>query len=150
MERLICKVSESDLIDLATTLEESIECRRIARLDARNLLAHEREIGGVTEHVTIVEAHLVKRIERTQGDIVCEALAADSPQILEQIRCGDDRRAGIKGVSVLAIDITSPARPIETLEHRDLVPTHTEANGRSQSTETTTDDDRVTHSFCST
>ena len=142
-ERDMTEFLEPDPADGFAQLHEALIARDIGRAEFGHLSAHGVCIAGAIEDDPIVESDAIKRRDRPQLDVIGQPAAAQVPQLLEQERCGDDRRAGIEGEAVLAVDIGPAARCIQFLQDRHPVAARAQPNRCRETTETAAYDNRM-------
>jgi hypothetical protein len=87
-----------------------------------------RRVARVVEHLSVVEADPIERGDRAEVDVVREALAAELPELLEELRGGDDGRARVEDEAVALADVGATAGSVELLEDGDAVSARAQAD----------------------
>ena len=141
VERHVAKLFKADPEDVFRRFHEAIIGRHIFGADLRDLPQHVFLVVGIIEVRAVVEADAIERVHRLQDDIVRQLLAAELPQLLEQIRRGDDGRAGVESETILAINVAAATRCIELFQHRDAIALRPQTNCCGETTETRADHD---------
>ena len=135
----MAELLEADPADLLGDLHETLVSRDVARRDAGDLRLHRLRVTVVAEGLAVVEADRVERVERAHRDVVLHALAADLPQLREEVRRGDQGRACVEGEAALAEDPRPPAGLVELLEHGDAIAARAEADRGGEAAEARAD-----------
>jgi hypothetical protein len=82
-------------------------------------------------------------VPRAEGRRVAHPLAADRPQVLEELRRRDDRGPRVEDEAVLAKDPGATAGLVMALEDRDVPPANGQPDGGGEAAEAASDDDGV-------
>ena len=120
-ERNMAEILETEAAQFHAQRHEALIALDIARRQPRHLGPHARRIARNVEQAAVVEPQPVVRVHPPQVDVVFQPLAGEPPELLQQLRHGDDGRTGIEGETVLPVHIRPPARRIEPLQHRHAV-----------------------------
>ena len=96
---------------------------------------------GITEDRAVFEADVVERGHGDERDVVAGAATRQFKQFVDELRCGDDRGAGVEGEAVLHKDRRAPTGLVSLLGDRDVVSLRAQADRRGQPAEAATDDD---------
>ena len=131
---------ESDSKDLLGHPDEAVVPLDIAGRQTAHLGPHALGVTRIAEHLAVVEADQVKRVDGTQVDVVGERAPAYLPQLLEQERRGDHRRPRVERETVLAEHTGSAAGLVMALHDVHVVSACHEPNSRGQAAEACSDD----------
>lgn len=141
VERLVGETLEAEAIDLPALLHESLEPRDVALAELGDLGAHRGGVAALAEHRAVGEADVVEGRDAPEVDVVLHPAPGERPQLLEQERRRDDRRAGVEGEAVLAERGRAAAGGVELFQHRDAVAPRLQPHRRREPAKAAADDD---------
>ena len=106
---------ETDPAGRFTQPHEALKAPDIARRQTSDLGPHRVGVCRAMERRPVMEANLVKWINRLQRHIRGHVAAANTPEFLEQERRCHDGGAGVKGEAILAENRRTATGSVEFL-----------------------------------
>jgi len=149
-ERLAGQVGEGAGVDALGCGEEAPVAGHVARVEAGDLLLVRFRPGPVVEPAAVREEESVEGAERHQGQVGRARAAGSRPEVVEELRGGDEGGAHVEGEARLAMLGGAAAEPGACLDQGHGVPGALQADRGGQAAEAAADDDdarrtRVAH-----
>ena len=122
--------------------EETVVAGEVARREAGDFRAHRIGFSARAERRAVLEADLVKGVQRTKVDVLVEIAAAGRPEVAEELRDRDDGGTEVEAEAVAVDGAGAPAGHVEAIDHRDAVALGAEPHRCGQSPQPGADYDR--------
>ena len=139
-ERLIDQI-ESSAEDRRGLGIELLVPTHIARVERTNLLNHFLALPVVAEHRSVLESHVIERIDRYDLHVVVSLLATQFEELVDQPGGCNDGWTTIEDEAVLLVDIGTSAWFVALFNDFDIETLGAQANSCDQTTESATNDD---------
>ena len=151
VEWLAREVFEGALIDVPRGRHEACVAIHGIGIERAHLCLDLFRRAAVIEMPAIGEVDAVIRRERYQLEVSLEACTGARPQVVQQVRCGDDARPHVEGVAGALQLAGSPADLRTLFDQRDRVSRCLQPDRRRKSAETRAHDDHfgAAHRFTS-
>ena len=142
MQRDTPQPLKPDLVSLGSTGEKIEVSRNVPRGQAVHLGQHGIRIANRPEPGTVLPADLVERIHWAQLDILVKVAPNRCPQVFENRGHGDNCRPKIKTIAADRNRGSTPARPVQTVQHGYAPPLSPKTHRSGQPPEASPDHDR--------
>ena len=101
----------------------------VFRTELGDLLEHLLIVVAVIKVRAIVKANAVERRHQAQVDMVFHLAATQGKKLSNEVRQGDDGRAGVEGKAILLMHISTATGGIELFQHLNAITFDAQTNG---------------------
>ena len=128
------QLDKTQLETLLRRYHQVLKTLYVFRTEFGNLLEHLLVVVAVVKVRTIVKANSVERRHQAQINMVFHLVATQRKKLGDEVRQSNDGRAGVKGETILLVNIGATTRRIQFLEHLNAITFDTQTNGGCQAT----------------
>ena len=133
------QLDKTQLETLLRRHHQVLKTLHIFRAEFGNLIEHLLVVVAVVKVRAIVKPNAVERRHQAQINMVFHFTAAQCEQLGNEVRQGDDGRAGVEGKAILLMHISTATGRIELFQHLNAITFDAQTNGSGQATKSCAD-----------